>query len=313
MKLNRLAYLLAFAFLISLVACKSDGTNQSAIANGGEPAPLSLSQLEAKYKETPNAANGNAVVNALIEKLKDKSISKTERTNLLKQGYDISSAQGIVSRTSGFLFSMLKEGGSSDPGKIFELGKLMKNARKEGAANVLFNSIVEESPDWEGIGEVKSMMTETLTSSDAYITTLGKKLFEDVDNTGINRTAAMKYVNACEAYAIAFPDNLKVTPDNLFKAAEVAKSIRTFPKSLSIYDWILEKYPNYEKAPTSLFLKGFIIENNIKDDVMAKEIYNKFLSDYPKHDLADDVQFLIDNLGKSDQEILEMIESKKKN
>ena len=82
---------------------------------------------------------------------------------------------------------------------------------------------------------------------------------------------------------------------------------------MSIYDWILEKYPNYEKAPTSLFLKGFIIENNIKDDVMAKEIYNKFLSDYPKHDLADDVQFLIDNLGKSDQEILEMIESKKKN
>lgn len=45
---------------------------------------------------------------------------------------------------------------------------------------------------------------------------------------------------------------------------------------------------------------------------MAKSIYNEFLKKYPTHDLADDVQFLIDNLGKSDQEILEMIESKKK-
>jgi hypothetical protein len=32
---------------------------------------------------------------------------------------------------------------------------------------------------------------------------------------------------------------------------------------------------------------------------------------YPSHDLADDVQFLLDNLGKSNEEILEMIENKK--
>ena len=133
----------------------------------------------------------------------------------------------------------------------------------------------------------------------------------EADNTGINKDAAMQYVDACEAYALAYPDN-KNTADNLFKAAEVAKSIRTFPKSLSLYDWIIEKYPNYEKAPTALFLKGFIIENNIKDDKKAGEIYRQFLSQYPKHDLADDVEFLIENIGKSDQEILEMIEAKRK-
>ena len=312
MKHYRLAYLLILAMVICFAACKSDSSNQ--LVTDGAQKALTLSQLETNYKESPNAANGNALVSALVEKLKDKTLGATERRNLLKQGYDVSSAQGIVSRTSGFLFSMLKEGGgTAEPSQIFELGKLMKTARKEGASNILFNSIVEKTPNFEGINEVKSMITEKLTSSDEYITSLGQKLFEDVDNTGINRTAAMKYVNACEAYALAFPDKLETTPENLFKAAEVAKSIRTFPKSLSIYDWILEKYPNYEKAPTSLFLKGFIIENNLKDDEMAKSIYNEFLKNYPKHDLADDVEFLIENLGKTDKEILEMIESKKKN
>ncbi len=300
--------------ILGLSACKSDAPSTQTATNTQAPAVLTMAQLEANYKKDANPSNGNALIISIVEKLKSSSVTGSERIGLLQKGYDVAKAQGINARASGFLFSILKESNSiPNPSQVFELGQLMKNGRKEAAANILFNSLLDNSPNWEGIDKVKSEITEKFTSSDAYITSLGEALFEDVDNTGINRTAAMKYVNACEAYGLAYPSNTENTPDNLFKAAEVAKSIRTFPKSLSIYDWILEKYPNYEKAPTSLFLKGFIIENNLKDDEMAKQIYNDFLSKYPKHDLADDVEFLIENLGKTDQEILEMIESKKKN
>jgi len=305
-------YAILSMLIISLWACKSDPKTETP-SSALVPATMTLSQLEANYAKEANPTSGNALIVSIVDRLKDASLKDTERISLLQKGYEVAKAQGINARASGFLFSILKESNSTpNPDQVFELGQLMKSGKKEAAANILFNSILENSPSWERISEVKPQITETFSSSDAYIQSLGEALFQNVDNTGINRTAAMKYVNACEAYGLAYPGNTEKTPDYLFKAAEVAKSIRTFPKSLSIYDWILDKYPNYEKTPTSLFLKGFIIENNLKDDKMAKDIYNEFLSKYPKHDLADDVEFLIANLGKTDQEILEMIESKKK-
>ena len=60
-----------------------------------------------------------------------------------------------------------------------------------------------------------------------------------------------------------------------------------------------------------MFLKGFIIENNIKDDSLALKVYQDFRAKYPEHNLADDAQFLIENIGKSDEEILQMIENKR--
>jgi len=175
----------------------------------------------------------------------------------------------------------------------------------------LYQSIIDNFSSYGKVEDARSGITDTFTSIDTYIFGLGEKLFIDPDNTGINRAAAMNYVDACEAYALAYPKSPKAA-ESLFKSAEVAKSLRTFPKSLSLYDWILEKYPNYEKAPTALFLKGFIIENNIGDDKKAREIYDQFLAEYPSNDLADDVEFLIENLGKSDEEILQMIEEKRK-
>jgi len=295
-------------------SCKSDTPNQSAAtANGNNPAPT-FSTVKADYESSPDANKAKTLLNLLGSELATKSEDIPARNKLLEYGYQVASANKISSIASGYLFSLLKEGiMPSTPEKIFELGTYMSKQNKPAAANVLFQSLIEKSPNWANIEKAKAGLSEPIKSSDDYILELGKQLFEEVDNTGINRTAAMKYVNACEAYGLSYPEKGEVTADILFKAAEVAKSIRTFPKSLSLYDWILEKYPNYEKAPTSLFLKGFIIENNLKDDVKAREIYDDFLAKYPKHDLADDVEFLIENLGKSDQEILEMIESKQKN
>lgn len=292
-------------------SCKSDGT--SADASPIATVAPSFSELKADYTNAPDASKAKNLLNALVAELSSKGDDIPARNSLLEYGYQVASDHKMTSNASGYLFSMLKEGitpASSE--KIFELASYMKKQNKPAAANVLFQSILEKEPNWAKIGEAKEGLSESIKSSEDYILDLGKKLFEEVDNTGINRTAAMKYVNACEAYGLSYPENGDVTADNLFKAAEVAKSIRTFPKSLSLYDWILDKYPNYTKAPTSLFLKGFIIENNLKDDVNAREIYDQFLAKYPKHDLADDVEFLIDNLGKSDQEILEMIEAKQK-
>lgn len=272
-----------------------------------------LSSLELAYQQDPNPQSANDLIKSLLETLKEPSLSAAKRNSFLDYGYSLAKEQGINSRAASFLFPIIKEGSkdSADPNKIFELASMMKTLKKTAASNTLYQSIVDNAPNFDKVSEAKAAITDEYENIDSYIYNLGEELFKNPDNTGINRTAAMKYVDACEAYALGYPNGAN-TPAYLFKSAEVAKSLRTYSKSLSLYDWVLEKYPNYEKAPTALFLKGFIIENNVGDDVKARQIYDQFLSTFPSHDLADDVQFLIDNLGKTDEEILQMIESKRK-
>jgi TolA-binding protein len=82
-------------------------------------------------------------------------------------------------------------------------------------------------------------------------------------------------------------------------------------KAMSLYDWILDKYPNHEKSPTVMFIKGFILEQEFKQEDQARKLYEDFLKKYPNHEMASSAKFLLDNMGKSDEEILKGIEAKK--
>ncbi len=286
-------------------SCKSD--TSSSVFSGFEQ----LASLESAYKASPSPSTANALIKNLLEALKKPEVSSEKRKEFLDYGYKLAKEQKIAARMATFLFPIIKDQSPPNPDKIYELAGLMKGMKKETAANTLYQSLVDKHAGYANIESAKSNITVEIGSVSDYVFSLGERLFEDPDNTGINRAAAMNYVDACEAYALAYPETANA-PEYLFKSAEVAKSLRTFPKSLSLYDWILDKYPNYEKAPTALFLKGFIIENNLGDDKKAREIYDSFLAKYPQHDLADDVVFLIENIGKTDEEILQMIEEKRK-
>lgn len=289
-----------------IISCKQD-SKLSQFA--GNPA---LQDLHSKYTNDPTPATASALIKGILDSAKGET-DPGKRKEVMNFGYEIAKEQKITSRQATFLFPIIKDS-YGEPGqaqRLFDLAGLMTKMKKSAAANTLYMSIVDNHKDFAQMDQVKSNIPDSLTTVDAYLLDLGERLFVDVDNTGINRNAAMKYVDASEAFALGYPNSPK-TAETLFKSAEVAKSIRTFAKSLSLYDWIIDKYPDYEKAPTALFLKGFIIENNVGDDKKAREIYDLFLKKYPDNDLADDVEFLIDNLGKSDEEILQMIEDKRR-
>lgn len=297
---------ISFLLVLTFVACEP-------ASNSMFKGEASLVALEEAYKAEPTAITGSALIKGISEALNDKGLDGATETSYMEYGLEVARTQKIPTKVAGFLFPLIRKSSNSaeTPERMLELASVMKRLRKESASNTICKGLLDNYPDFSKKEEAKQMLTESIDTIGSYLSNLGAQLFIDADETGINRKAAMSYVDACEAYALSYstaPD----AADNLFKAAEVAKSIRTFPKSLTLYDWILEKYPNYEKAPTSLFLKGFIIENNLKDDVKAREIYDSFLAKYPSHDLADDVEFLIENLGKTDEQILEMIEQKRK-
>lgn len=130
------------------------------------------------------------------------------------------------------------------------------------------------------------------------------------DSTGrISIPMANTFVNAVEALANLQP-KAEQTPLLLHQAGETARSIRNYDKALAIYDQIYQGYPEYEKAPQALFLKAFTLDNDLKRHEEARALYEEFLTRYPEDDFADDTQFLLENLGKDDEEIIQSFQKK---
>lgn len=110
-------------------------------------------------------------------------------------------------------------------------------------------------------------------------------------------------------YARAYPKD-EDADEYYFKAAELSNSIDKHKEAISLFETVRVNYPKSEKAPYALFLQGFIYENNLKDYSKAKEAYSKVITDYPKHELAKQAEILIQNLGKSEEELIREFEEK---
>ncbi len=125
----------------------------------------------------------------------------------------------------------------------------------------------------------------------------------DKETGRLDLKKANSYINYTEIYAMMQPKEKNV-PELLQKAGEVARSIRAYPKSIDIYDWILNKYGDTSFASQALFMKAFTFDNELNDKKKAKAYYEDFLKKYPKDSFADDTKFLLENIGKTNEDII---------
>jgi outer membrane protein assembly factor BamD (BamD/ComL family) len=123
--------------------------------------------------------------------------------------------------------------------------------------------------------------------------------------------AAAKIVKLYNQLATDFPDDPKA-PEYLFKAGEVSMGINMDFDAIGYFQRLERDYPKFNKAPHALFLQAFIWDNKLNDDGKAEFIYKQFLEKYPLHEMAKDAQFSLDNLGKSDEELIKEFEQKQK-
>jgi len=75
-------------------------------------------------------------------------------------------------------------------------------------------------------------------------------------------------------------------------------------EALDNYKLFYEQYPEMQPAALSLFLTGYIYNNNLQMFDSAKIYYEKFLQKFPNHDLAPTVKLELESIGKSPQEVL---------
>ena len=71
---------------------------------------------------------------------------------------------------------------------------------------------------------------------------------------------------------------------------------------------VIGDYGDFAKVPECYFLKGFVYENNIKDIKQARIAYTEFITKFPNHDLRDDAEISMKNLGKTPEQIVREFE-----
>ncbi|MBK6623014.1 MAG: tetratricopeptide repeat protein [Saprospirales bacterium] len=130
-------------------------------------------------------------------------------------------------------------------------------------------------------------------------------------DVNINPEAATLFLEKSQAFAEAFPKD-SLAPSYLFKSAEVARGIREFGLAIQLAGQVWRQYPDYEKAPDAMFVQAFIYDTDLGDTLNARNYYEKFLSSYPKHPFAPNVNQLLSVLGKDPEALIQQFEKQAK-
>ncbi len=291
-----------FVVILSLFACNG----------GGDKIQSTIDDLEKQLEET----NDPQVAEQLVEQYK---------LYIKEHPEDVELNSRYLYRAGSIMFRMNRYTGATDyfsqvikdyyqtettPKAAMFLGMLYdEQLRNPEAATTIFQGMVQAFPNFEEISKAKEKIPAGTPDINARLEDMRMHMFND-STQRIEYRVANDFVNSCQLHAMILPDDSQ-SPVLLHKAGEVARSIRAYNKALEIYDWIYEKYPDYEKAPQALFLKAFTLDNDLKRFDEAKVLYEEFLQKYPNDDFADDTQFLLENLGKDDEEIINSFDGEK--
>jgi len=120
----------------------------------------------------------------------------------------------------------------------------------------------------------------------------------------LDRAKAVELIDLYQKVAKEYPES-DSAPEYLFKAGDISINVQNANKTLMIFDEILIDYPDYKKAPTVLFLKAFVYDDQLQDYANAKKYYELFLEKYPDSEFADDAEISLKNLGKTPEELIE--------
>ena len=102
----------------------------------------------------------------------------------------------------------------------------------------------------------------------------------------------------------AFDCSKKLTDKELLDLAQMEGGKGNFEKAVEHYETLLTLYPDSEQAPLALFMIGFTYANEIGNKDKARMSYKEFLEKYPNNVLKSSVEFELENMGKSAEDIL---------
>ena len=296
----KIRYLL-LVFLSSLFACQP----------GGNQLESEIAALEEQVESSNDMETAKTLIEkyqAIVEQNPDDAESGSR---YLYRAAALQYRMNRFSASVDILKKAIKDyrSGTNTANNALLLGAIYEEKlRNLNSATTINQAFLSAFPEHEKAAEVKAKIPADAAVLDQRINNLGVEMFND--STGrIEYKIANDYINSCELFAMMAPEDQN-SPTFLHKAGETARSIRAYRKALDLYEWIGARYPNFEKAPQALFLRAFTLDNDLKRFDEAKALYESFLQKYPNDEFADDTKFLLDNLGKDDEEIIKSFTEK---
>lgn len=184
-------------------------------------------------------------------------------------------------------------------------GDNLKNPQGQSA---VYQGYIASFPNHEKAGEVMKKIAANPVDMNTMLENLGSKIYSDKTNR-IDTKVANDFINIAEIHALLMPKSVK-SAEYLHDAGRTAGYMRSFPKAIDLYSWVVDKYPDNEQTANSTFMLGYTYDNDMKDYGEARKYYEQFLSKYPEHDLAASAKVLLENLGVPDDEIIERLQKK---
>lgn len=282
--------------------------------------------------EPTNAGSDLLTTIATLEKDLAKGYSD-EKMNALREQYaaytaahpdDRTAQSKFVLNEAGFLYSKkqyrqainLLEGQIQDPTteNRGDLALLLGSVYKEGlqdslVATLFYKSFLEGFP---AHGKVEAISKDygMLPTFDSLLYTLGENIYSpDLKKMDFKKGKA--FWSGARNHTFLVPQDPR-SPEYLVKAAEVARSIGAYDLSLTTYQEAIDRYPDAPKSAVALFMQGFILDEDLNKDNEAKSKLTSFITKYPDHKLRQSAEILIENLGKTDEELIEAFQKKGK-
>lgn len=167
--------------------------------------------------------------------------------------------------------------------------------------DVLYKSFVLRFPEDERSANYSGKINAQDISPDSIVRAVGMAMFND-SIFRVDEKNANLYVELSQDMVMANP-HMPKADEYLFHAAETAGTLRQISKAIELYEWIIDQYPTSKLAATSLFLKAYSLDNDLQQFDTAAVFYKAFLEKYPNSEFAESAQFLLDNLGESEEEL----------
>ena len=296
-------FLFFLILTLGILSCKSD--------NSKADVP-EVEALEKSFLENPTEENFNAIIATLADLFRSTPTKEEKRRFILK-GIELSKTHNKDQVYHIFIKEYIRyfHGDSMAADYLWELAEYLDKNGSGETSEILKAGFMSSFPSDARSQTIGEDQLKIVSDIDGLIRSKAEAIFVNPDQTGLNPDAVRHYIDICEAVVLAYPEE-PMAGEYLFRAAEMARSMRSFQKSMSLYDWILTSYPDFDKAAMVFFLQGFIFENEFKQKDKAAAVYKTFLEKYPNDPMVPDVRFLLDNIDKTEDEMLKLIEERQK-
>lgn len=267
--------------------------------------------------ETIESTAGNAAIDSLLEleKLALSNIEEGKNDYSARLYYQLGllfDRSKSFSKASYYLKNAILS--TTDPdikqSSLLALANIKQYKLKDrNTSSFVANELLQLNPKHNKVDELKKMISPDAIGIE-YVKTLNDQSLgkgDEGNSATVNREIAQRFIESIQIYHGLHP-NSDVQLPLLDNAADYARSISANRDLLDILNIQIYDFPQSEQAQQALFLKAFHMETVEENKEEAKKLYRKFIDEYPENIFVKDAKFLLENIDKTEEEILQEFE-----